>query len=433
MGLPSVVALASLLFCLVFVLLGTTLSSHGLVDRLEHKTRARLLAEAALKRVLLKLRRQPDFGLQAGDHLTVTLPGNPEGAQGEVRFEGASCNNLAGDSSQAAANGLVVPAHCALLVGCGQSRSQRSRVEVLVRRSEFPFVLASQGPVVSTGATRVGALAEPGQNQILPGDLASNSGLEQAVELGPQSFVSGDLRAVGGVVLSPQATVAGQTLAHSSQVELPKIDLRKFDPLQNSLDYQEMPVLTGDQSLAGVCRCSTNMNVQGHLDLQGATLFVDGDLTVSRGISGAGLLVVMGQTRVRQGIQLEASDEAVLLSHGWVELSGVGACSSQFHGLVYTEGGMTAQQISLTGVFIASGSDQPIRIEDAQLSYNPNATRLDIGPDGSYLLPGSPGKTSEASDSPLQFSTRSARGAWVSTASLSGAQTSQPLFNLNDF
>ncbi len=430
MGLPSVLALACLLASIVFVLLATTLSSHGLVNRLEQKTRARLLAEAAVQRCLLKLRTNPEFGLQPGDGLTVTLPGNPEGAQGEIHFE-PSCNNLAGAEARPSANGLSVPAHCALLIASGRSRSQLSRLQVLVRRSEFPYVLASQGPVVSAGATRVGSLPEAGQSQLQPGHLASNSGLEQAVELGPDSFVSGDLRAVGGVVLAPQATVAGQTLAHSSQVQLPKIDLRGYDPLQTGTPFQDLPVLTGDQSLAGTCRCSTDMTVQGHLELHGASLFVDGDLTVSRGISGAGLLVVMGRTQVAQGIQIEG-DQAVLLSRGTVSLTGSGVKSSQFHGLVYTEGGFLAQQVSITGTFIASGSDAPTRIQDSQLLYDPGVTHLELDASGSVLMPGSPGN-GKAAKAPVRTSTRSARGAWVSAASLYPDDSGRELFNLNDF
>lgn len=432
MGLPSVLALACLLASIVFVLLATTLGSHGLVNRIEQKTRARLLAEAVLKRCCLKLRENPNFGLQPEDALTVTLPGNPAAAAAELRFDGpmASCNNLAGNEARPSAGGASVPGHCALLIGIGRSNSQVSRVEVLLRRAEFPYVLASQGPVVSVGATRVGALPDTGQSQLLPGDLASNSGLEQAVELGPDSFVSGDLRAVGGVVLAPQATVAGQTLAHSSQIQLPRIDLRSFDPLQTRRDYQTMPVLLGDQSLAGVCRCSTNMTVQGHLELQGASLFVDGDLAVSRGISGAGLLVVMGRAQIAQGIQLEG-DQAVLLSHGAVSLTGTGKNASQFHGLVYTEGGFQAQQVSLTGTFIASGSDSATRIEDSLLVYDPAVTRLELGADGSVLVPGSPGK--DTPKGPVRYSTRSPRGAWVSASSVDGSAAQRVLFNLNDF
>lgn len=438
MGLPSVLALACLLACIVFVLLGTTLSSHGLIGKLEQKARGRLLAEAALKRCLLKLRNEPNFGSQASDGLTVTLPGNPEGWRGEIRFGGlgASCNNLAGATSVPFEGGLTVPAHCALLIGHGILGAASTRVQVLLRRSEFPFVLASQGPFVSAGATRVGVLPEEGDGHLRPGDLASNSAVEQAVELGPESFVSGDLRAVGGVLLAPQARVAGQTLPHSAQVELPRIDLRRFDPLLSACAYQDLPVLTGDLSLAAVGRCSSDMTVQGHLTLQGAQLFVDGNLTVTRGISGSGLLVVTGETRVIQGARLEASDQAVLLSKGRVTLTGVGAGSSQFHGLVYTEGGLTAEQISLTGTFISNGSDAPTRIQDVQLSYDPNVTHLNRRPgSGSWLIPGSPGNRNARSDSfeDYKYRDKAAAGAWVSAPEGALTPTTEELFNLNDF
>jgi hypothetical protein len=460
MGLPSIMALASLLFLVILILLGTTLSSHGAVCTLENKTRARNLAEAAVKRSCLRLRSQPDFGLKAEDGLTVILAGNPAGAEGRVAFQGptASLNNLAGQAARADSRGLPVPAQSALLIGLGRCRSVEVRVEVLLHRAAFPYVLASQGPVESSGATRIGAL-NPVTEELLPGDLACNSGLDQAVQLGPQSFVSGDLRSAGGVVLDPQATVAGQTFSHASQVNLPHIDLRSFDPLCQS-SYQNMPVLTGDQALVGTCRCSTNMEVQGHLQLQGATLFVDGDLTVANGISGSGLLIVMGRTRVQQGIQLETSDRAVLLSAGPVVLTGVGARSSQFHGLVYTEGGFQAEQVSLVGAFISNGNDKPTVIRDSQLAYDRSVTQLGMNPGGSMLVPGSPANKAYATqagqpgqtlsgqfsgessvqqgqlvqpDAPTKYSTKPARGAWISAAGTSTGSAPTMLFDLSDF
>ena len=431
MGLPSVMALASLLFLVVLVLLGTTLSSHGVVCNLENKTRARNLAEAAVKRSCLCLRSQPDFGLKPGDGLTVILPGNPAGSEGQVAFQGpaASLNNLAGQAARSDSRGIPVPAQSALVIGVGRCRSSEVRIEVLLRQAEFPYVLASQGPVESSGATRIGALNTESQ-ELLPGDLACNSGMEQAVQLGPQSFVSGDLRSAGGVVLDPQATVAGKTFSHASQVDLPHIDLCSFDPLGRP-NCQNLPVLTGNQELVGTCRCSTDLQVQGHLELHGASLFVNGNLTVSNGISGSGLLVVMGQTRVQQGIQLESSDRAVLLSAGPVVLTGVGARSSQFHGLVYTEGGFRAEQVSLVGAFISTGNDKPTFIQDAQLAYDPSVTKLANQAVGSMLVPGSPAGKSSA---PIKYSLREARGAWVSVAAAT-ATGSDPnwLFNLSDF
>lgn len=431
MGLPSVLALACLLFLVVFVLLGTVLSDHGLICGLENKTRARNLAEAAVKRCCLRLRNQSDYGLKSGEGLTVTLPGDPAGAQGCVVFQGAnaSLNNLLGQAAVADSRGWPVPARSALLIGVGKCRSSQVRIEALLRRADFPYVLASQGPVESSGATRIGSLSNNTQN-LLPGDLASNSCSDRAVALGPESFVSGDLRCAGGVFLDPLAKVNGQTFLHASQVELPKIDLKSYDPF-GRLAFQDIPTLTGNQDLCGICRCSTDMTVQGHLNLQGASLFVNGDLVVTNGISGSGLLVVMGQTQVQQGIQLETSDRAVLLSGGHVLLTGVGAQASQFHGLVYTQGGLTAQQLSLVGAFVSSGSDQATLIQDASLAYDPQVTRLSL-PTGSMLIPGSPsGKNTEST--PTKFSAKGARGAWVSIDSFVSNSDPSLAFNLSDF
>lgn len=375
LGLASVLALTALLFTVVFTLVASTVSGHSLVSRLDAKTRSRHLAEAAVQRAIVKLRTNPAYGTRASDLLTVTLPGDPAGAFGEVRFSGEdfSVNNLTNDEAVVGWRQQPVPAHCAWLLGVGHCAGADSRVHVLVRKAAFPFVVASQGPLLSTGATRVGTLAElPGSDaNLLPGDLASNSPRADAVQLGPRSWIGGDLRSVGGVMLSPQATVAGQTLSYGESVALPRIELRQYDPAVNGSPHQTLPVLLGDQTLAGNARCSTDLVVQGSLRLEGATLFVNGDLSVTGGLSGSGLVVVMGKTSVSGGANLESGRHAVLLSGGDVLLHGFGARASSFHGLVYTEGGFSAQQISLVGTFISRGTDKATLLDNVQIVYDP--------------------------------------------------------------
>lgn len=446
MGLASVLAVTALLGTLAMVLLATTFSSHGLVSRLENKTRCRHLAEAAVKRALVRLRRDQTFGTHSTATLTVTLPGDPEGAAGRLSFEGpmASTNNLSGAVAKSGYNGQAVPAGYCLLVGVGRCAGVESRVLTLVHGSQFPFVLASQGPVISTGATRIGTLStmtgeDEDSEALMPGDLACNSPKGDSVQLGGKSWVGGDLRAVGGVVLSPEATVEGQTLSYGQSVELPSVPLRKYDPLVNGNPYQNLPVLMGNQKLTGEGRCSTDMTVQGHLELQGATLFVDGDLVVTGGISGSGLVVVMGNTSVGGGVRLESSHKAVLLSAGDVRLSGCGQQSSSFHGLVYTEGSFSAQHISLTGAFISRGADHSTLLDNVQLAYDPGVTQLTRA-QLVELVPGSaadkectevnaggPGKKTH-----LRLG--AAVGSWQNQSSTIKTESeSQLLFNLNDF
>ena len=114
-----------------------------------------------------------------------------------------------------------------------------------------------------------------------------------------------------------------------------------------------------------------------------------------------------------------------------VSLKKKGARASQFHGLVYTQGGLTAQQLSLVGAFISSGSDQATLIQDANLAYDPQVSRLSLRT-GSMLVPGSPsGKDSDSE--PVKYSSKAARGAWVSSDSLTAGSATGLAFNLSDF
>lgn len=436
MGLAGVLVVTALLSTLALVLLATTFSSHGLVTRLDNKTRCRHLAEAAVKRALVRLRHDHAFGTRQGESITVSLPGDPQGAVGQLLFEGenASRNNLAGAVAESGYRGQPVPAGSCLLVGVGRCGGVESRVVALVRGAQFPFVVASQGPLISTGATRVGTLSEMSDDQELrPGDLACNSPRADSVQLGPKSWVGGDLRAVGGVVLSPQATVEGQTLSYGESVDLPSIPLRSFDPMVNGNPYQNLPVLMGNQSLTGEARCSTDMTVQGHLQLQGAVLFVDGDLLVTGGISGSGLVIVMGNTKVGGGVRLESSHKAVLLSAGNVSLSGYAQQSSSFHGLVYTEGSFTAQHISLTGAFISRGAEHSTVLDNVQVSYDPGVlrvTRCEL----SRLAPASPAGIKLSAPLPMTLYREKlgSVGAWEGPSQTETTR-SDVFFNLNDF
>lgn len=437
LGLASVLVCAALLFLVAFVLLATALASRSLVGKAEEHTRARNLAEAAVYRAIVRLRQDPLFGSRPADMITVTLPGDAEGATGTLQFTGAdaSTNNLQGDVARPGWRQRPVPGGTALLVGTGRCGSTELRVPVLVQRSAFPFVLASEGPLLSTGATRVGTLATGTRAELLPGDLASNAAVETAVQLGDRSWIGGDVRSAGGIVLAPQAQVQGRTFTYGEKVKLPEIDLDRYDPLLQGIPFQNLPILLGNEVLAGPSRCSTDLVVQGRLTLEGATLFVAGNLTITGGLRGSGLVVVKGSTTIGGGAQLESDRHAVLLSAGDVKLQGLNAGASSFHGLVYTEGGFAADHITLVGTFVARG-DRGTVLDSAQVLFDPEVDWLGDG--GSVLNPGSASNSTQATTATTLsaatglFSTLSLRGSWTA-ADGPGSSAPQPDFNLNDF
>ncbi|MBT9588554.1 hypothetical protein IV102_34775 [bacterium] len=360
---------------IVLVLLASVMASHSLVDRLELTTRCRALAEAAVEEAWLKLRLEPGWGTRGDEVVSITFPGDPGDAIGQLCFAGsdASTNNLSGVAARPGWRQQTVPPGCAQLVGVGRCRGVQVLLNVVLKSGQFPYAVACEGPFISTGGTRVSASLEPDQNA--PADMACNAPVAEAVQLGPGSWVSGDLRSAGGIVLASQSGVAGQTLPYSAAVPLPEIDLARYDPSLNGSPYQNLPVNLQSEVLTGESRCSSDLSVSGDLRLEGATLYVRGNLTVSGALSGSGLVVVEGNTSVRGSTTLDTSHNAVLLSGGNVSLKGSGAEASSFRGLVYSKGSFSAEQVSMVGTFIARGP-LPTRLDACQVVYDPSVTTL---------------------------------------------------------
>jgi hypothetical protein len=445
-SLTSTLALTCLLFSLAAILLASILSSHGLTNRLECEQRARCLAESALNQAWVKLQNDPDFGLQPADSIRAKLPGNPEGAQGQIDFEGsdASLNNLNGSAAQIGWRDLPVPAHSALLVAVGSCRNYSIRLSVLLKRSAFPYAVACAGDFSCTGATRICSSGEEGQ--LGPADLACNGSSSKSIQLADKSLVTGDVRSVGGIVLESTAKIEGQAKPYASAVDLPTIDLSMFDPQTCSEPWQNLPVLMDSKTLSGPSRCSTHLEVLGDLTLEGATLFVNGDLTITGSLLGNGLVVVMGKTYVAGRSSLESDTQAVLLSKGNVCLQGCGPESSGFRGLVYTEDNFHAQQMSLVGSFISRG--QATVIDHCEVIYDPKVTQLN---QKSGLLSRTIGKPQDWTFQGQQLTQKQARKqiktgslksemvtvgdqkVKVYSAATESAESSPLLFDLNEF
>lgn len=362
----------TLLLTAVLVLLGSTLATHSMVNRLEWSTRARNLAEAVVQQGRLLVNRDPTFQKE----VVIQLPGDPQECRGILRFSGsdASRNNLTGPTAVPGWRGQSVPPYSVQLVGVGNCHGVEVRVNAVFRQSGFPYAVASQGPFWSSGGTRITGSLDPTLEA--PADLACNAPAQDAVQLGCSSWVAGDIHSSGGILLGSDTTVRGQTLPYSAPVKLPDIDLNRYDPVLTGAPYQNLPVLLGSEVLSGECRCSTDLEVSGDLTLHGATLFVNGNLRIHGRLEGEGLVVVTGNTQVEGSTTLDTSSTAVLLGGGDISLKGLGADSSSFRGLVYAKGGFNADQISVIGTFISLGADKKTVLNNAQVVYDPGVTHL---------------------------------------------------------
>lgn len=382
--LPTVLVVASLGFLLAFTLAGTATSQLGFVNRTALGRRAGYLAEAALRKAVADLMS----GALPASLTHVRLTGDPEEAEGLVTFDPTiakkleipvSTDNLASEVATRGHGGRTVPAESMHLVGTGRVGGVTRSVEAVLHRPPFPFVLASSGTVRSEGGVLIGSLDAAGDTSpeaLLPADLASNSRLEDAVVLGPSSFVAGDLRSAGGVVLDPTSQVKGQTSLYAGPLELPEVDIAAFDPGPTAQKIEET-YLAG-QRLVGSSRTDADLVVVGDLLMDGGLLFVRGNLTVHGGLQGTGLVAVTGRVRIEGGVSLSGANQTVLLAGNDVELVGFGQETSSFQGMVYTRGSLVAQRITVVGSFVSNGTSGSVSLRDGRAFFDADMQTLDL-------------------------------------------------------
>lgn len=402
--------------------------SQGMVAR----QTAQNLAESAVAMTASRLMRDARYGRRVevrdgeGLGLVTFQPGDKQFERPLI----TSVNNLEGNSPVPGSLGREVPPGCAQVVGIGICAGAPSRVEVLLYKPQFIYAIATSGQFKSEGSLLVGsvrgnaelaeALKDP--DKLHPGHLASNSSQPEAVSLSDGADVRGDVRAVGGVKLDANAKVKGKVTPGSAKVEIPTVTFE--DPtkayanqtvqLQGNLDTT---------SLKGFNRRSGSLTVNGDLDLNGGVLYVDGDLDIKGAVKGRGAIYVNGKTTVRGGgSALGADHQLALVSKSDVTILGNGMDVSQFAGVIYTEGKLKADDITLVGAFIGNGPESKTSVgstmdfKNVRVIENPDGRKLDLSVEGPPAQPAPTpvGQGVDNSQDPSLMSSFGWSGDWVS-------------------
>lgn len=299
------------------------------------------------------------------------------------------------DESKTGWDGYAVPKRSLHLVAVGRCRGVERVVQTVLHIPPFPYVIASSGTVNSDGGLLVTGVADAKdvaikdgvvtipQEKETAGHVASNGTGDPALLLGPDTEVTGDVRAAGEITLDPGAVVRGEVRPKVDPIGIPKLDIDSYDPAGRPgvqhLDNEEYPnsTYTDRLKLEGFVRRAGNLEVTSKgLELKGAVLFVDGDLEVRGPIEGKGALIVTGDCTLHGGAKLSTDNEAALVVGGDVEIQGDGR-QSTFVGLVYTEGNFTAEDITLVGAFVAnnvSSAGSAMRMNRVNLVSIPSKT-----------------------------------------------------------
>lgn len=276
-----------------------------------------------------------------------------------------SLNNLAGATSTQAADGQLLPQEAAYIVSSARVNGMTRQVRAVVHLPPFPFAAASDGPILSPGNLVVGSL-KPGQDpnsppdKLMPSDLMSNDTTPVALTLGPATTIRGDVRAGGGVSIDPGTIISGKVLTQQSPRTVPAMDPAKYDPAVLNQPYVDLESTYPESTtFTGTLKRAGDVTVNGDLKLDRGLVFITGDMTINGGVSGAGILVVLGDLTVKGQTNVQADSRVAILSKGLVSLEGQGTASSIVKGLIYSEKGVSAKQLKLQGALVARNPAPP--------------------------------------------------------------------------
>ena len=380
---------------LALALTGSSVTPLQLSQKATNGTIAQSMAESAIAAGLEEVLENEEFGLLGSEQELVELSGTDSKSSGKLSFNPEiaaewglphSTNNLQSEGARSGADGRVVPGRSIHLVGQGESNGVTRTVEAIFYIPKFPYVVASSGRFETQGETliasvdRVDDLKNLSIDDLLPGDALSNSTDPSALQLGKKTTITGDAKAAGGVELEPGAQILGQVLANSSKENIPTYKVTDFDPEANGkLGISHLSSGTVNKAnYEGWVKRDGDLFVGQGLHLDNGVLYVNGDLTVSGGVTGVGALLVTGNTTITGRSALSTDNLAAIVSEGSVLLQGPTQQSSTFRGLVYSNKGLVAENMTLVGTLLVGGDQSDLVLKDTQVVFSPDSVKVDL-------------------------------------------------------
>lgn len=375
MTIGTVLLIAALAILAVFTVVAVAFFHLNFGSKVVQQQTARNLAESAIATAIAEIWTNNEYGKDRRPTVRVPSASDPE-AVGLVTFDPAvaqaestfySVNNFESGVSVPGSTGRSVPENAVHLVGLGRAGDSRHQVEVLLYVPPFPNAIAASGTVISDGGLEVYGVQDPADytgdpSRIeaatsIPAHVASNAG-GTAITIGPRSHVDGNVLAVGTIDLDPSVTVLGEVRPNGAPQPMPNLDVDGMLARLGSVEGRDV-YLAGETldrlDLSWFAEAQGDLTVRGDLALDGGVLTVNGKLDVWGKVRGRGAVFVRGETRIGEGAALSATDLVALLSRDSVSLTGQSKSAYYFQGLVYTEGDIQAQDITVLGAVVANG------------------------------------------------------------------------------
>ncbi len=221
----------------------------------------------------------------------------------------------------------------------------------------------------------------------MPADVAANSDDAQAEIIPAHSLITGNSVAVGGIKAAPN-TVMGQIIANAQPTSLPILDITQFDPL--TLNYPPNVVASGElpaQTMSGYNRAFGSVHINGNLQLNGGVLYVDGNLNVDGAVSGSGAVFATGSQSFGHGGSFASTNMIALAAIGDISLQGSNADNDSFQGLLYTQGNLNIQRLSLLGEAVAAGPSSDIIMDESKVAAFPQYGQITMTVQGVNTSP----------------------------------------------
>ena len=397
-SLATVLTLTFVITLLIFALASSSVTHLKLSERATSASSAKNLAESSLALGLERVLQDHSFGSTLEDTEPIVVEGSVSGSFGRLTFDPkvagnwrkqASTNNLAGESSVAGASGRVVPGHSLHLVGHGEHNGVSRSVEALFFVPSFPFVVATEGSVRTEGNLLIAGVengAGPPETDfsnledLRPGDIASNSAAIDSLNLGELTTITGDVRSVGGIVVENGAKIEGMISPNREAVEIPRYDISQYDPEftgKSGVQYLDQRTMSRAR-FEGWVKRDGDLFLRDGTHLDSGVLYVGGDLVISDGITGLGAVFVEGRTTISGRSSLSSDNVVALVSDGNILLSGIAGDPSDFRGIVYTNGGLKTENVTLVGTVIVANQDSELVLKDSQIIQSAESSFLDL-------------------------------------------------------
>ena len=346
---------------------------------------------------------------------TVTVGDKASGIWAHVSFaEGAehrSCNHLE-SKKEADACERLGNTHKCQIVAESHYRSKTVIAYCIVTGPPLPYSLGAAGKLRTVGNTLIGgvenaaALADGLQDDdLVEGGVVAN-GIAKPPKEGevpqPPMILESGVKVVGnaqsaGAIEDHGAVIEkGEKKPFADKQELPKISIADYDPKDREgvVSRSEAVVTTGGP-IYGFQRFGQSVTFKEEVDLNGALLFIDGDVTLEKPLKGTGALVATGKVTLLGGADMKADSLAAVLAGDDLTINGSrsgNAIASNFMGLLYTEGNLSLSNTRTVGAAVAGGVDtegegSTMSIQDSEVLSAPEGIDVAIAVK-SYSDPG---------------------------------------------